>query len=198
MDLERINNIKPLFFNKDTVADVFRIAPSSAGVLCSRYVKNGIFIRLKRNLYMLKTRFINSNENEKYQIANMLQVPSYISFTSALAYYGATTQIQQNFIEAAAILRTKEISLEENVFKYLKLQKKYYTDFSRTDGVFMASAEKALMDAVYTASFGKYYLDASALDISKIDINKFNKLLKRYPLRTRKYWEKLYERIEHA
>lgn len=198
MNIERAESIKSLFFNKNTAADIFNITPGSAGVICSRYVKKGIFIRLKRDLYMLKTRFINSSENEKYQVANILQVPSYISFTTALAFYGATTQMQRSFIESAAVHRTKEVSIGENIFKFVKLQKKYYSDFIRRDGAFIASAEKALMDAVYMASFGKYYLDSSALDISKIDIIKFNKLLKKYPFRTKKYWENLYDRIEHA
>jgi predicted transcriptional regulator of viral defense system len=39
-----------LFFSVDDLAQAAGIKNESAQVLCSRYVKNGIFLRLKKNV----------------------------------------------------------------------------------------------------------------------------------------------------
>jgi plasmid maintenance system antidote protein VapI len=46
-----------LYFTYEDVADVLGIGSNSAKVLCTRYSKIGLIIRLKKNLYTLKERW---------------------------------------------------------------------------------------------------------------------------------------------
>ncbi|MEO0224870.1 MAG: hypothetical protein ABIL76_07270, partial [candidate division WOR-3 bacterium] len=154
---------------------------TSARVLLVRYVKNGYVIRLKRNVFILKEKWENLSLEQKFYIANILQVPSYISCTTALSYYGYTTQVQQNFIESVGIYRTKQINVENSVFKYIKLNKKYYFDFIKKDNFFIATPEKAFIDSLYLMIKGRYSIDLSAVDQRKFDKNKIAKILKKYP-----------------
>ena len=85
-----------LYFTSQHVADVLGIKPSSAIVLCTRYVKKGLFIRLKKDFYVMKERWQRNSSSEFFQIANILQVPSYISLMTALSFYEITTQVQSS------------------------------------------------------------------------------------------------------
>ncbi|MFN3551282.1 MAG: hypothetical protein ACK4WJ_05705 [Endomicrobiia bacterium] len=128
MKYKLLSKIRKLIFTEKDIEDLLKIKPNSVKVLLSRYVKNG-YIRLKRNVFILKEKLENLSLEEKFYIANILQVPSYISCTTALSYYGFTTQVQQNFIESVGVYRTKQIDIENVVFKYMKLNRKYYFSF---------------------------------------------------------------------
>ena len=129
--------------------DVLNIKVESARVLCSRYVKKGIFIRPKKGFYILASKWEHLTMENFYKISNFLQVPSYISFMTALSKYEVTTQVQRNFFESASLKRTKHIEVKDVTFHFYKLNKKYYFDFVKKDHVFIASKEKALLDSLY-------------------------------------------------
>jgi len=183
MNYKIIKKIKKDTFSLDDIKNILKIKRTSAKVFVSRYVKNGYIVRLKRNLFILKEKWENLDITQKYQIANIIVVPSYISFTTALSYYGYTTQIQQNYFESTSIYRTKLVEIENNVFKYSKLNKKFYFGFVKKDNFFIALPEKALIDSLYLMAKGKYRIDLSAIDFSKFDKNLILKIVKKYPKR---------------
>ncbi|NOY67970.1 MAG: hypothetical protein GXP53_00535 [Deltaproteobacteria bacterium] len=183
-----LRKIKPLFFSYNEVADRLKIKPDSARVLCSRYVSGNFLIRLKRNVYMLRERWDYIDYSDLMRLANIVQVPSYISLTTALSYYGYTTQIQQNYVESVCLNRTYNKVIDSVEFTYTKVSPRYYSDFGKLNGVFIALPEKALADALYLASMGRYSLDASALEISKFNSQKLKNLIDRYPEKTKKFW----------
>ena len=79
------------------MADILGIKPTSAIVLCARYVRKGLFLRLKKDLYVLKEKWHESSSSDYYRISNILQVPSYISLMTALSFYEVNTQVQRGF-----------------------------------------------------------------------------------------------------
>ena len=87
---------KRLFFTSEDVANLFGVAKASAQVFCSRQGKNRVFIRLKKDFYLLDERRPYLDRQDFFTIANHLQVPSYISCTTALVYHGVTTQSPQS------------------------------------------------------------------------------------------------------
>lgn len=188
MNYQSLRRLTSLYFSYHEVAAELGIEPASARVLCSRYVSNGLLVRAKRNIYVLRERWDHMNENEIMQIANIIQVPSYISLTAALSYYGYTTQVQQGFIESVCVQRSIDKRILNMEFNYTKISRKYYSHFDKMNNVFIATPEKALVDAIYLHSFGKYSLDFSALDISKFDPTGLKKLLDRYPERIARRW----------
>ncbi|MBC8175106.1 MAG: hypothetical protein H8E82_05560 [Candidatus Marinimicrobia bacterium] len=194
MNYNRIRTIKSPVFTYEEVATLLGIKPESARVLCSRYVQNGLLVRLKRNQYVLKEKWDSVGEEEIFEIANRIQVPSYISLTTALSYYGITTQIQQEFVESVSVQRSFSRRILTMEFSYVKIKRDFYGEFKKVNQFFIAAPEKALLDALYLTSLGRYSLDKFALDISKINRDKVTYLLNNYPQRTKKLWS-TYENI---
>ena len=172
------------FFTAADVAGAFGIKPESAWVTCSRYVKDGIFVRLKNNFYLLAEDWRNVSREGLLRIANYLQVPSYVSFMTALSYYEITTQVQRDFVESAAPRRSVRFNAGGTEFDFYKLDRRYYFGFEKKGGIFMASKEKAFVDAVYLYSFGKYSIDTASLDTGKLDKGKIRQILKAFPGKT--------------
>jgi predicted transcriptional regulator of viral defense system len=174
------------YFTTDDVAKLLNIKTSSATVLCWRYTKKGLFIRLKKNFYVLKERWQKNSNPDLYRISNILQVPSYISMMTALSFYEVTTQVQRNFFEATGIRKTVEYDIEGISFKFYKIKRTLYFDFLKKDDFFIATKEKAFLDAIYLYSFGKYTLDFDSIDLKKIDFERLTTLLHRFPEKTKK------------
>lgn len=173
-----------LFF---TVADLARAAgiqPASARVLATRYAKAGAFVRLKNNLYVTGQKWPALETPEFFRLANLIQVPSYISLMSGLAFYGVTTQVQRSFFESISLKRSARYQPGGAVFNFYKIKPDYYSGFVKQDGFFIATPEKAFLDAVYLYSAGKYKIDFSSLDLSKLDKKKLKTILKLFPART--------------
>lgn len=182
---------KNLYFTVEDVANVLNIKQSSARVMCSRYVKNGFFIRLKNNFYILSENWDKFSREDFLRISNYLQVPSYISYMTALMKYGVTTQVQRNYFESCSLKRTKVFNVKGIEFKYYKIRKDYYFGFERKDNIFLATKEKAFIDALYLYCFGKYRIDFSSLDLDKLDKEKIIEIIGVFPSRTKKIVRKI-------
>jgi predicted transcriptional regulator of viral defense system len=190
MRLFELNNITKDYFGLDDIARVLGITPAAARVFAHRYVNNKILIRPKRGIYILRQKWEYFSREQKFEIANLLQVPSYISLVTALDYYQITTQMQQSFIESVAIKRTKEVEVDGSIFNYTKLNQDFYTGFIKQNNFFIATPEKALLDACYLMSFGRYKFDVSAIDPAKLDLNLLVSYGKIFPERTQNFMEK--------
>jgi predicted transcriptional regulator of viral defense system len=149
MKYNDLKKIKNLYFTYQDVEKVLSIAEDSARVLCTRYVKQKYLIRLKRNFYILKERWDNITPNQRLELANILQVPSYISLMTALSFYEYTTQVQQKFIESISLYRTFIKDIEGFIFNYSKIKNDFYFGFSKKNNIFIASPEKAFIDSLY-------------------------------------------------
>ncbi len=186
MKLKELNRIKKLYFGYEEIARVFGINPSSAKVTASRYVRQGLLIRMKKNVYVRREVWNAAGIEDKFLLANLGQVPSYISLTTALEYHEITTQVLRDFFESVAIKRTKEINLNGSVFRYTKVAGGLYFGFIKEKNFFIATPEKALLDAVYLMSYGRYSLDIPALDATKLNRNEIKRLSIGFPLKTRR------------
>ena len=190
MKLQELKRIKKPYFGYEEIARVFGISPASAKVTASRYVRQGLLLRIKKNVYVRQDMWEASGIEEKFLLANLGQVPSYISLMTALEYYEATTQVLRGFFESVATKRTKEIDLKGSVFRYTKVASSLYFGFKKEKNFFIATPEKALLDAFYLMSYGRYSLDISALDATRLDREEVKRLSKKFPLRTRKMLKK--------
>lgn len=184
MDITKLRNINKSYFGYEELARILGISSASARVTASRYVKNGLLLRVKRNLYVLSEFWNSATREEKFSIANLGETPSYISLTTALDYYSITTQMQKDFFESIAVQRTKIMTLKETVFRYTRISRKLYFGFEKKDGFFIAMPEKALLDAVYLFSLGRYALDFPSIDAGKLDRSEMERLSRSYPEKT--------------
>lgn len=184
MKTGELSQIQKLYFSSEDLGRTLGITPASARVAASRYVKKGLLIRIKRALYLLRERWDHATLAEKFQIANMGQTPSYLSLMTALDYYGITTQMQRDFLESIALRRTKEIRVNKSVFNYTKISENLYFGFKKEKEFFIATPEKAILDAFYLMSFGRYSLDIASIEKEKLDREQLAVMSKKYPLRT--------------
>ncbi len=182
---------KKLYLNYNDVTNILGISPESAMVTCTRWVKKGALIRIKRGTYVLGSRWRFMEREEKFVIANILQSPSYISLTTAMDYYEITTQIQQNFVESISVYRTKEVQIEGDIFSYTKIRKELYFNFKKRGNIFIATPEKAFLDALYLKSIGRYDFDITAVDTGKLNKTILEVMIKKYPDKTRKQYESI-------
>jgi predicted transcriptional regulator of viral defense system len=189
IEFQKLYNLP--YFTGEDVANLLGIQRTSASVFCSRYAKRGLLVKLKNNFYITSQKLKDVSIDELFSIANVLQVPSYVSLMTGLAYYEITTQVQRYFIESASLKRSIEYEPEGVKFKYYKLNKAFYSDFVKINNLFIATKEKCFLDAVYLYSFGKYNIDFSSLNLKKLDMNRLEKLLKNYPVKTKKLVRKL-------
>jgi len=190
MKLLRLNNISKFYFGCEDIAKALGISADSAKVTASRYAKKGILVRVKRNMYVLRDVWKAAGREEKFVLANLGQVPSYISLMSALDYYEITTQVQRDFFESVAIKRTKEIYIDGSIFRYIKVNSALYFGFKKEKDFFIATPEKALVDAFYLMSYGRYALDISALSTEKLDGEEIRRISKDFPLKTQNMLKK--------
>ena len=181
------------FFTSSDVVNLLGYTPESARVFCSRYVKKGFFIKLRKGLYVLSFKWKNLTIEDFFKISAFLRVPSYISLTTALSYYGVTTQIQQGYFESITLKNSKYYEINDIIFKYYKINEKFFSNYEKKDEYFIATKEKAYMDAIYFYSFGKYRFDIDAIDYSKLNKGKLFLIAKDYPKKTIKSLEKLWK-----
>ena len=184
MKLIEIQKIDKLYFGYEEIARVLGISEASARVTASRYAKKGLLLRIKKNMYVLRERWVAAEKEEKFMLANLAQSPSYISLATALDFYELTTQMQRNFFESVALKRTKRINVNGNIFRYARITNRLYQGFKKEKGFFIATPEKALLDAIYLMSYGRYALDMSAIDPKKVDENELMRLSREFPART--------------
>ncbi len=186
MNYDKIRKLRDrLYFRVEDVADLLDIKYNSARVVCSRYVQKGYFVTFKNNFYILRENWDKFNKDELFKISNLLQVPSYISFMTALSYYDVSTQVQQNFFESACWRRTKSYEFEERVFNYYIIKKDYYFGFENYNGIFIAQKEKALIDSFYLYAYQKYKFDIDSIDFDKLNKKNLKELMRPYPERVK-------------
>jgi len=190
MNYSKLRETGKLYFGYEEISRILEISAESARVTASRYTRQGLLVRVKRNMYILRERWERLSREERFTLANAVQVPSYISLMTALDYYGITTQIQQSFVESVGTRRTKETGVDGWVFRYTKIDEDRYFGFSRERGFFIATPEKAFVDAAYLISLGRYSFDETSIDFKKIRVEDVRSIARKFPLRTRKTMER--------
>lgn len=196
MKLKLLNKSKKIFYTIDDLAKELSISKESAKVTANRYCKSGLLIRVKRNLYITESKFKELNESDLFQIANFIEVPSYISLSTALSYFDITTQQLQNVIESISLKRTKFLFVKNIEFKFYKVKKSFYSGFGNSENFFIAQPEKAFADSVYLTSLGKYSIDFEAINFKKLNMSQINLYLKNSNSITIKFWEQLCKRYK--
>jgi predicted transcriptional regulator of viral defense system len=190
MKILSLTGIEKLYFSPVDIAETLGISGNSALVTCCRYVKNGFLIRLKRNSYILRQKWDYITKEELFKIANMLHAPSYVSLSTSLSHNSTTNKNQGDLIESISLKRTKSIKIEGVVFNYLKIKKDYYSPSQEKDCCRIANPEKSLLDILYLKYHGKYNLDISAFNLTKLNKKLLAELAALYPEKIRKYFDK--------
>ncbi len=169
-----IRTFQPAIFSK-----IFEVSPLSTKYFLERQTREGLFLRLKKGLYTLKTDLPSEEE-----IANALYKPSYLSFEYALAYHGLIPEMPYA-ITSATTKPTREFIVAQKSFLYLTIKNEAYTGYSliklENKSFLIADPEKAVADYLYFESLGKKtHNDRLNLDsVNKDQLNRYMNLYNR-------------------
>lgn len=183
--LKKLKSIEKLFFSISDLEKISGLKRASLKVTLGRLVKRELIARLSKGNFML-----SENLDKLSQAANQLYDPSYLSFESALSYYGVLNQVPYT-ITFATSNRSKKITLAKTAIEYRQLKPDLFTGFSKQEGLFIASLEKALLDQLYLVSRGKAAISFEELYFKQVDKTKFFKMARIFP----KYTQDLAENI---
>ena len=143
----RIKEKRIFIFSANDIRALFGVSAVAASALLHRYKKIGFILQIKRGLYA----FPDNLPPDAY-IANKLYSPSYISFEFALSYHGVIPETVYE-ITSVTTKATRQFKKLRKVFSYHKIKKNAYTGYEtqkqRGVSFYIASAEKAFVDANY-------------------------------------------------
>lgn len=121
--------------------------------LVVKLVRNGWLIRIKKGLYAISDL---SNRGflslSPYVVANLLVKESYVSFESALAYYGMFDQLTNKIISVSKT-KYKTASLNNIQYDFLNVKEQFFFGWQEVTAdnqtTRIAYAEKALVDMIH-------------------------------------------------
>lgn len=148
-----------------------------------KMVQVGVLTHLEKGKYLLSEA--NSTD---FELAGFLYSPSYISFETALNYWGILSQFPLEITSATTKSPVQKI-IDDKAYVYTKLSHKIFTGFTKENNFLMALPEKALFDQLYLIAKGLktiQYLDE--MDYSSLSEKEFSQYL---PLVTQKLRQKI-------
>ncbi|MDH7476205.1 MAG: hypothetical protein QHH09_01900 [Microgenomates group bacterium] len=168
-------------FNNKTLKDIIESKKESTYFkYLSRLIKEKILIKIERDKYILAKANISD-----FELANFLLVPSYISFETALNFWGVISQFPYE-ITSATIKKTRIKKYGEKIFSYSRLSKNLFFGYELINNYLIANLEKALLDQLYFVSKGIKKINFEELDLSKLKKTIFKEYLENYP-KTRQF-----------
>jgi len=178
---KKIYNSKLYLFTLKTINDVLDIKKErNLYRIIDKLIKAGVLIRIEKNKYFLKETKIGD-----FALANFLYKDSYISFESALNFYGILSQFPYEITSGTTRKSIKKV-FEGKMFTYAKIKKGLFFGYQKIEDYLIAYPEKALLDQLYLKSKGLKNISLDECDFSILKIKRFKEYLNYYP-KTRQF-----------
>jgi len=173
---KKIYDSKFLLFYTKTLKDILGIKKQSTLFnIIKKLIDAGVLSRIGKNKYLLKEKNIKD-----FSIANFIYNSSYISFESALNFYGILSQFPYE-ISSATSRKSAKKYFQNKIFTYTHIQKNLFWGYEKKDDFIIAYPEKALLDQLYLSSKGYKKINIDECDFTNIKISRLKKYLKQYP-----------------
>ncbi len=114
--------------------------------------------------------YLSFKDVNEFVLATNINYPSYISFWSALNYYGFSDQMPKKIF-----LVTTKYTKEINNFKYINLSKNRFFGYIQIGEITIAEKEKAIIDSLLFPKYSggiKEVINSLKSSLKEIDINK--------------------------
>jgi len=165
-----------MLFNTKTLKDIFEIdKPASFSAILRRMVANKILLRLEKDKYLIKDKPVKT-----FNLANLLYEPSYLSFETALNFYGILSQFPYE-ITSATTKKTISKTALGSEYHYTHLKPELFFGYVKFDGFLIATPEKALLDQIYLSLKGWKKIDIDEYNLSIIKKSRLKKYYTKYP-----------------
>jgi hypothetical protein len=76
--------------------------------------------------------------------------------------------------------------VDNTVFNFTRISANLYFGFKKDKDFFIATPEKAFLDALYLMSIGRYNFDIDSIDFGKLNRNEIMGMVKKFPVKTKK------------
>lgn len=119
------------------------------------------------------------NHISEFEIANFVHQPSYISLHSALSFYGILSQFVYS-VTSITTRKTKKLMIAEKEYVYSHVNQNHFWGYEKSNGMLIATPEKALVDTLYFKIKGIVSLNLEELDYSRINYPKLKQVAKQF------------------
>lgn len=168
-------------FTTKTLEDILEVKNETTFFnILKRLLKSEVLSRVERNKYILK-----GVKTHDFVLANFVYTPSYVSFETALNYYGILSQFPYEIISGTS-RKTTQKTIDGKSFVYIHIKKDLFWGYEKKDEFVIALPEKALLDQIYLGAKGLRSLNLDEYDFSLIDPKTFREFLDNYP-KTKKF-----------
>jgi len=165
-----------LFFTLKTLRDILDIRKESTMFsIVKKLLEAKVLIKIEKNKYLLKDAKIND-----FALANFIYQPSYVSFESALNFYGILSQFPYE-VSSATTKKTAEKVFQGKVFVYTHIKKDLFWGYEKKENFLIALPEKSLLDQLYLSAKGYKKTNLDEYDLERINISRLRDYLRKYP-----------------
>jgi len=173
---KKIYESKLSFFTLKTLRDILEIKKEATLFsVIKRLLEADILIKLEKDKYLLKSEKISD-----FALANFIYQPSYISFESALNFYGILSQFPYEITSATTRKTAKKI-FQERIFVYTKIKKELFFGYEKKENFIIAFPEKALLDQLYLSSKGFKRINLDEYNLESLNVIRLKSYLEKYP-----------------
>ena len=127
-------------------------------------------LKKKKAIKAIKAGLYALQGTNELVIGSYLNWPSYLSFFSALNYYGFTDQLPKTIFYA-----TTRFKKRINDYKYVTISKKRFFGYTKVGGIIIAEKEKAIIDSLLFPKYAggiRELIDCIKAAIKELDKNK--------------------------
>lgn len=151
------------------------VDPKLVHLQLTRWVKSGRVIQLRRGVYALAPPF-QKKQPHPFLVANHLQMASYVSLQSALAYYDLIPEVV-NTTTSVSTGRPERLVTPLGIYEYRHIKTALLFGYRSMDlgdqSALVATPEKALLDLIYLQPGGdshSYLKELRLQNTSQIDL----------------------------
>lgn len=170
------------FFTLKTLQDILNVKKETTfHYILNKFLDAGIIVKVERGKYILNDVHISN-----FALANFLYQPSYVSFESALNFYGILPQFPYE-VSSATPKKPVKKEFQGRIFNYIHIKKELFWGYEKKKGFLIATPEKALLDQLYLYAKGYRSINLKEYYLERISIKKLKEYLKKYPAKTRQF-----------
>ncbi|MEW6405399.1 MAG: type IV toxin-antitoxin system AbiEi family antitoxin domain-containing protein [Chloroflexota bacterium] len=173
--IQRLLSLDKPYFSPADLEKVLGQKRPALYVTLNRLVNYGVLKRLRRGVYQVAMQTANLPG-----IANQLVYPSYLSFESALSRYGILSQVPY-ILTFATSQRSRQLTLGNTIVEFRQLKRELFFGYTLQNKLYVAEAEKALLDQLYMVTRGLSSLALEDLELSPLDVERLQMYALRFP-----------------
>lgn len=161
---KKIKNLNVKLLTSVEVSKLWGIRnENTAYKMLQRWEKNGMLKRIAKGKYLLADQKLN-----EFEVANLLVSPSYVSFESALSFYGILPQFPY-VITSVTTAKSRNLAVDNKDFEFTHISPALFWGYQLVNSALMAGPEKSMIDTAYLVSKGLRKINPEEWDLTRVN-----------------------------